>query len=285
MSVRPAKRFFPTNTVVLNSHRGYMGVYPENTMLAYREAVNAGANCNETDIQRSSDGVVVGIHDSSTSRTTDGSLAVSTSTWAQLRALDAGVKFGAEFADREDTRIPRLEEMLDLAAETGTLVEYDVKATSAIPLAVEVTRMRGMARQVVFLGTTSAMEYVKSAFPDFAAAPWSGTSAEGSLAARLRVAKEYGYEVLPYELTSVTPAMALAAAKSRRPIRVRVATTSSVTINALINTGARWLMNDYITATKAALDERGIAVSGSLRVALSPGKRGIAPSRTLAAKP
>ena len=45
------------------AHRGYSGKYPENTMLAFREAEKAGTDGIELDVQLSKDGQIVIIHD------------------------------------------------------------------------------------------------------------------------------------------------------------------------------------------------------------------------------
>ena len=47
------------------AHRGFSGAYPENTMLAFRKAIEAGADGIELDIHESSDGQLVIIHDES----------------------------------------------------------------------------------------------------------------------------------------------------------------------------------------------------------------------------
>lgn len=54
------------------AHRGYSGKYPENTMLAFRKAVEAGADGIELDVQLTKDGVPVIIHDELVDRTTNG---------------------------------------------------------------------------------------------------------------------------------------------------------------------------------------------------------------------
>ena len=54
------------------AHRGYSGKYPENTMLAFRKAVEAGADGIELDVQLTRDGEPVIIHDELVDRTTDG---------------------------------------------------------------------------------------------------------------------------------------------------------------------------------------------------------------------
>ncbi|PRT55790.1 Phosphatidylglycerol phospholipase C [Wickerhamiella sorbophila] len=57
-------------------HRGFRGSYPENTMLALREGIKAGATIVETDIQLASDNVVVMCHDVTTGRCFDSNVVV-----------------------------------------------------------------------------------------------------------------------------------------------------------------------------------------------------------------
>ncbi|MGA6974452.1 MAG: glycerophosphodiester phosphodiesterase family protein [Candidatus Binatus sp.] len=75
------------------AHRGASGTFPENTLSAFRAAINAGADMCELDVQLSRDGAVVVIHDETVERTTDGSGEVAELTLAELKRLDAGAKF------------------------------------------------------------------------------------------------------------------------------------------------------------------------------------------------
>ena len=54
------------------AHRGYSGMYPENTMLAFQKAAEAGADGIELDVHKTRDGVLVVHHDERVDRTTDG---------------------------------------------------------------------------------------------------------------------------------------------------------------------------------------------------------------------
>ncbi|ODQ63669.1 PLC-like phosphodiesterase [Nadsonia fulvescens var. elongata DSM 6958] len=58
------KRYAP----ICSGHRGYRGKFPENSMLSFHEGVDAGVKIIETDLQVSSDGVVVISHDYNTQR-------------------------------------------------------------------------------------------------------------------------------------------------------------------------------------------------------------------------
>lgn len=100
------------------AHRGFSEKYPENTMEAFRAAIDAGVDEIETDVRMSADGELVLIHDDNVSRTTDGTGKVCEMTLAELKKLDAGVKKGKEFAG---ARIPTLRELLELCKEHPTL--------------------------------------------------------------------------------------------------------------------------------------------------------------------
>ncbi|NLE77650.1 MAG: glycerophosphodiester phosphodiesterase [Chloroflexi bacterium] len=105
-------------------HRGARQAAPENTLAAFRRALEMGADGVELDVQLSSDGVPVVIHDWTLGRTTDGHGPVARHRAAGLQALDAGGWFAPEFSGE---RIPTLEEVL---AELGTrlLINIELKA-------------------------------------------------------------------------------------------------------------------------------------------------------------
>lgn len=90
-------------------HRGASRAAPQNTLAAFRRAVEMGADGVELDVHLSADGVPVVIHDGRVDALTDGAGAVEDLTLAQLQALDAGARFDAAFAGE---RIPTLEATL-----------------------------------------------------------------------------------------------------------------------------------------------------------------------------
>ena len=63
------------------AHRGFSGKYPENTLLAFQKALDEGVDGIELDVQLTSDGEVVIIHDEKVDRTTDGEGLVVSYTW------------------------------------------------------------------------------------------------------------------------------------------------------------------------------------------------------------
>jgi len=75
------------------AHRGASGHAPENTLAAFRRAVELGARFIETDLQITRDARVVAIHDTTLDRTTNGKGQVHLRTLDEIRALDAGAWF------------------------------------------------------------------------------------------------------------------------------------------------------------------------------------------------
>jgi glycerophosphoryl diester phosphodiesterase len=91
------------------AHRGASGTAPENTLAAFRRAVDVGAPMIELDVQLTRDAQVVVLHDDTLDRTTNGRGPAARHTLASLRELDAGAWFDDRFAGE---RVPTLAEVL-----------------------------------------------------------------------------------------------------------------------------------------------------------------------------
>jgi glycerophosphoryl diester phosphodiesterase len=102
-------------------HRGYRARFPENTLLAFREALSAGADGIECDLQKSADGRYVIIHDASMDRVTGARIDVGSASSTQLRALDAG----------RGERLPFLEEMLS-GLPPGAYLDLELKGETLL---------------------------------------------------------------------------------------------------------------------------------------------------------
>ena len=100
--------------MLIYAHRGASKAEPENTLRAFRRALDAGAHGIELDLHATADGIPVVIHDVDVSRTTDGVGKVATLRYAELATLDAG----------RGERIPTLAEVLSLA---GDRVHFDLE--------------------------------------------------------------------------------------------------------------------------------------------------------------
>ena len=98
------------DNIYVAAHRGWSTVYPENTLLAFKKAIEIGVDQIETDVRITRDGELVCIHDATVDRTTNGTGKVCDKLLSELKTLDAGSWKGAEFAGE---RIPTFIEFLD----------------------------------------------------------------------------------------------------------------------------------------------------------------------------
>lgn len=84
--------------VEIIAHRGFSAEAPENTVVALKAGVAAGADAVELDLHTAGDGTPVLLHDETLRRTTDGRGRVTERSWEELAGLDAGSWFGPAFA-------------------------------------------------------------------------------------------------------------------------------------------------------------------------------------------
>ena len=137
------------------SHRGEHLRHPENTMPAYRAALEAGADFIETDVRTTADGRLVIMHDATVDRCTDGHAEVAAMTFDAIRKLDAGGRFDPAF---RGTAVPAFEEVLEFAR--GKIGVYiDAKRISAPDLTAAVRKF-GMQDQVVVYGSLELLRGV-----------------------------------------------------------------------------------------------------------------------------
>jgi glycerophosphoryl diester phosphodiesterase len=105
------------------AHRGFSANYPENTLAAFRAAIDSGAHMIELDVNLSKDRQLVVIHDETVDRTTNGSGPVSALTCQQLCRLDAGSWFDPQF--KMET-VPTLAQVLE-AVNGQLMVNIEIK--------------------------------------------------------------------------------------------------------------------------------------------------------------
>lgn len=120
-----------SKTIWTIAHRGASGHAPENTMAAFRRAVELGACFIETDLQITRDAQVIAMHDFTLDRTTAGKGQTHLFTLEEIRALDAGSWFGAGNGAFRGERVPTLGEILDFAKEHDIVVYLEIKSGPA----------------------------------------------------------------------------------------------------------------------------------------------------------
>lgn len=124
----PAHPFFSDDDFLVIAHQGGNLIRPDNTMLAFENAVALGVNVLEMDIHGSMDGALVVMHDETVDRTTDGSGRISDLTLTQIKALDAAYRWssndGVTFPYRgQGVTVPTLEEVFIAFPEVRMNIE------------------------------------------------------------------------------------------------------------------------------------------------------------------
>lgn len=115
--------FYPERShPLVIAHRGDSAHAPENTLAAFRLAMQNGADGVELDVSLSADGELMVCHDSTVDRTTSGKGKIADLTLAQLKDLDAGAWFGEAFTGE---RLPTLAEVF--AALPDGLIDVELK--------------------------------------------------------------------------------------------------------------------------------------------------------------
>lgn len=135
-------------------HRGGAALWPENSLLAFRNALTLGARLLELDVHLTADGEVAVIHDATLDRTTDGAGPVARRTAADLRRLKLRGPDGA----LTEEWVPTLGEVLALAAPAGVTLLIEIKTPGpavgyerrgADVLAVPGPRYPGLEKKVI----------------------------------------------------------------------------------------------------------------------------------------
>lgn len=160
------------------AHRGASACAPENTLAAIRAAIAQGSDLVELDVQRTKDGALVLLHDTSLARTSDvrrvfgqprAPWLVSDLRLDELRQLDVGRWKSPAF---EAERVPTLREALDVlqAARTGVVLEMKAPARYpgiAADITAELQAGPGGRREASYLQRVIAESFDESAARQF----------------------------------------------------------------------------------------------------------------------
>lgn len=130
------------------AHRGYSGIAPENTLAAFRAALEINAEAIELDVHLSKDEKLVVIHDETLDRTTNGKGLVREKTLEELKELDAGSWFHKKY---QGEKIPTLEEVFALIKHTDIKLAIELKAAGTAEKVVELVERKGKIKDVLLL--------------------------------------------------------------------------------------------------------------------------------------
>jgi glycerophosphoryl diester phosphodiesterase len=137
-------------TIAIHAHRGVCTRAPENTLAAVREAIAAGADYVETDVQLSRDGVLVVVHDRDFSRLGGVATKVWELSYEEIRKIPLGRNAAPEFHSEVT---PTLDDLLaEAQGRVRVNIELKFYGDHQAGLArkvVEAVRARGMLDQVI----------------------------------------------------------------------------------------------------------------------------------------
>jgi len=111
------------NKIKIVAHRGASGYAPENTLLAFKKAIDLGCDKVELDVRLTKDNQIVVIHDDDINRTTNGRGEVSQLTLKQIKKFNCS----------EKQKIPTLQEVIDLCKDKIDL-QIELKAEGTAKL-------------------------------------------------------------------------------------------------------------------------------------------------------
>ncbi len=144
---------FKQKEFLVIAHRGASAYYPENTMAAFKAAVEMKADMIELDVMMSKDNIPVVFHDDVLEYKTNGKGSVADYTLSELKELDAGSWFDEKF---KEERIPTLREVLDYARnkipvniEIKTEAVTENKEGGIVERVLKLIDELGMADQVI----------------------------------------------------------------------------------------------------------------------------------------
>ena len=113
---------------IVCAHRGNSSCVPENTLAAFKSALELKVDAIELDVHLSSDGEIVVIHDENTKRTTGCNGLIAGMTLKEIRQLDAGEWFDPKY---KGEKIPTLKEVIQLVrGKTALFIEVKGKGST-----------------------------------------------------------------------------------------------------------------------------------------------------------
>lgn len=238
------------------AHRGASIERPENSLAAFQQAIDIGADWIETDVIPTADGVLVLCHNPTTGEYTSQNLEITKTTFAELSKLDMAEKFRARnkltLEQCPTLRITLLEEALELILKNKKArLTLHMKGNS-LPGIVKLVKEMGAEDWIGFNGHESLLVPAKKEFPN---APlfWDryGTDVDADIA----LGKKLGFNTMIFAYRDVTPEKA---AKVRDAGFVVGAWTvnGEKDMNALLDAGVTRFYTDNPRLLLKVLEER-----------------------------
>ncbi len=158
-----------TSDMFLNiAHRGGGKLAPEETMVAYENAVDVGADVLEMDLQQTADGVIVCMHDEKIDRTTNGKGFVRSYTYDELSQFDAAYNFSPpDFPLRgQGIKVPKFEDILDAFPHHSFIAEIKQVDPPIVDDVLEILENRDVYDRIIIASLAdSVVEEIRQKNP------------------------------------------------------------------------------------------------------------------------
>lgn len=249
----------PEHPLVI-AHRGHSLEVPENTLEAYRRAIELGADMLEADVNITRDGELVMIHDWSLDRTTDGSGRVRDHALDEIRALDAGSWFAPAF---RGIRVPTTVEALELARDAGVMICFEAKGadreeatTIAVGLADLIAARDALGWAFVSGYEHEALREARRRVPELLLAPERlPDNVPANPAEAVHQARALDAPVIQNHYAFLTPELVGALHDSGIAVWAWP-TTEPDSITSSMDVGADAVMGDDVAAMRRGVDDR-----------------------------
>jgi glycerophosphoryl diester phosphodiesterase len=150
----PDHPYFKPDKFLAIAHRGGRSLGPENTLYTFKRAVELGTDVLEMDLQTTSDGALVILHDREVDRTTNGTGAVDSFTLSDLKKLDAGFRWSPDNSGSYPLRnkgvtIPTLSEVFEAFPDARINIEIKSSQVNTIQNLCRSIRDNRMSEKVM----------------------------------------------------------------------------------------------------------------------------------------
>jgi glycerophosphoryl diester phosphodiesterase len=172
----PNHPYFKPQKFRVIAHRGGAGLWPENTLLAFRNAHEMGVDIIEMDARITREGIPVLCHDASVARTTNGSGRINDMTFGELQELDAGYRWtpdgGQTYSFRNrGIRIPALDVVFETLPNARYNIEFKSKESELLQEVSRLVNLHAMSDRVMFVsGSNKTISEFRSISPRIATA-------------------------------------------------------------------------------------------------------------------
>lgn len=240
------------------AHRGFSGRYPENTMIAFEEAFNAGADGIELDVQLTKDGEVVIFHDQMIDRMTNGSGTLSELTLKDILMVSIDCLLQDELSEQ---KIPTLQDYLEWVHDKELVTNIELKTQNGADKGLESRVLDlifyyGVEEKVIISSfNRTNMARVKKQCPSIQ----TGLLVPGCNDHILRLTKDLGMDYIHPHASSLTKKVIDKA--SQYELGINTWTVNELSdLETISNEGIHSLITDFPDRLKQVQDKRIKAV-------------------------